>query len=149
MNNHYHLLLSDTVENGITKFVRKLNIGYAKYFNERHKRSGTLFQGRTKKVRVATNAHFLHILNYIHLNPLDFMHDAQQWRQKRISNSSKALAYVTDYRWSSCADYCGRTNFPDLLDSKFFKKAFPNYPKVLREYLKSLDMGEMKQYALE
>ena len=33
MRNHYHLLLSEHVEGGLTQFIRKLNIGYAKFFN--------------------------------------------------------------------------------------------------------------------
>lgn len=131
------------------KFLMKLNVGYAKYFNERYKRSGTLFQGRTKKVRIATNAHFLHILNYIHLNPLDLMRGAQHWREGKISNSSDALKYLKGYRWSSYLDYCSHTNFPDLLNTKFFSKAFPDYPKTLSDYLKSLDIGEIIQFTLE
>lgn len=52
MKNHYHLLLSERVEGGMSLFLRKLNVGYANYFNERYGRKGTLFQGRTKKVLV-------------------------------------------------------------------------------------------------
>src|SRR3989344_6393446 len=63
MGNHYHLLLSERVENGLSLFLRKLNVGYAMYFNEKYKRSGTLFQGRTKKIRINSEAHFLHILH--------------------------------------------------------------------------------------
>lgn len=131
------------------KFLMKLNVGYAKYFNERYKRSGTLFQGRTKKVRIATDAHFLHILNYIHLNPLDLMRGAQGWRERKVSDSSGALKYLKAYRWSSYLEYCGQTNFPDLLYTKFFSKVFPNYAKTLRNYLKSLDMGEIRKFTLE
>ena len=64
MPNHYHLILSECMEGGISLFLRKLNVGYAKYFNERYNRSGTLFQGRTKKILIDSDAHFLHILNY-------------------------------------------------------------------------------------
>lgn len=149
MGNHYHLLISEVREGGMKKFLMKLNVGYAKYFNERYRRSGTLFQGRTKKVRIATNAHFLHILNYIHLNPLDFMRGAQDWRDRKISSPSEALRYLKDYTWSSYLDYCGKANFPDLLDTTFFSKAFPEYTTTLRDYLKSLDVREIKQLTLE
>jgi putative transposase len=46
MPNHYHLLIKQLVENGITQFIKKLNIGYAKYFNNNYERKGTLFEGR-------------------------------------------------------------------------------------------------------
>ena len=72
MGNHYHLLLSERVDGGLTKFIRKLNVGYANYFNEKYGVAGTLFQGRTKRIHIDSDPYFLHILHYIHLNPLDF-----------------------------------------------------------------------------
>src|SRR3989344_8765609 len=54
MPNHYHLLLQPCVENGIPLFIKKLNGGHAKYFNERYKRRGALFQGKYKSVAVTT-----------------------------------------------------------------------------------------------
>lgn len=149
MGNHYHLLVSEIADGGLKKFLMKLNVGYAKYFNERYKRSGTLFQGRTKKVRVETDAHFLHILNYIHLNPLDFMRGSQDWRERKITSTSEALKYLKEYKWSSYLDYCGQHNFPDLLNVKFFKEVFADYPKTLRRYLESLEMDEIKPLTLE
>ncbi|MDE2001122.1 MAG: transposase, partial [Patescibacteria group bacterium] len=50
MPNHYHLLLRPKLDNGISLFMRKLNMGYAKYFNQKYERNGTLFQGRYKSV---------------------------------------------------------------------------------------------------
>ena len=44
MKNHYHLLLSERIEGGMTLFLRKLS-GYARYFNERYERRGNFFQG--------------------------------------------------------------------------------------------------------
>ena len=53
MSNHYHLLLSpiDDDLSLLSRFMKKLNMGYARYFNERHKRSGYLWQGKYKKIR--------------------------------------------------------------------------------------------------
>src|SRR3989338_1881990 len=112
MKNHYHLLVSERAEGALTKFLMKLNVGYAKYFNEKYKRSGTLFQGRTKKVLITREAHFLHILHYIHLNPLDYLGDAHNWRAGEIQNRKRALAHLEQYRWSSYLDYSGTKNFP-------------------------------------
>ncbi len=49
MPNHFHLLLAQKAENGTVHFMRKLNGGYAKYFNIKYKRTGTLFEGRYKR----------------------------------------------------------------------------------------------------
>ena len=112
MKNHYHLLLSELVENGVSLFMQKLNMGYTKYFNERYGRVGTLWQSKHKKILIERDAHFLYIPFYIHLNPLDF--NFPQWRTGAIRHPRAALAKLTEYRWSSHLDYLGIPNFPSL-----------------------------------
>ena len=46
--NHFHLVLKQESENGISKFMQKLGTSYTVYFNNKHKRSGSLFQGKFK-----------------------------------------------------------------------------------------------------
>src|SRR3989344_6250503 len=72
MKDHLHLLISEIVQGGMSLFLRKMS-GYARYFNERHERRGTLFQAKTKKVLIARQEHFLYILHYLHLNSLDYL----------------------------------------------------------------------------
>lgn len=147
MSNHYHLLLSERRENGISLFLRKLNVGYARYFNERHKRSGFLFQGSTKKKRIDSDGYFLHILHYIHLNPLDFLRGAEHWRERRIDNPKKALDHLASYRWSSYQDYCGRANFPFVLRTDLFEESLGNVQRATIRYLKEIEVPT--EYALE
>jgi len=149
MKNHYHLLLSEIEEGAITKFLMKLNVGYAKYFNKRYKRSGTLFQSRTKKILIAKDSHFLHILNYIHLNPLDYHRDFRNWREGKINNAAQALAYLNKYRWSSYQNYCDNTGFANITSTLFFKEVFQNYPQQLKNYLATLEPEEIEPYTLE
>lgn len=133
MDNHYHLLLSERVEGGITMFLRKLNIGYAKYFNDRYHRSGGLFQGRTKKKHIDNDAYFLHILNYIHLNPLDRTKKFSNWRTREIPNPDDAVKVLKQYRWSSYLDYCEQQNFDSLLTKNVFMDTF-NSKGMLKDY---------------
>jgi putative transposase len=149
MGNHYHLLLSERVENGLSLFLRKLNVGYANYFNERYKRSGTLFQGRTKKIRISNDAHFLHILHYIHLNPLDFLKGSETWRTLEIKNAKDALAHLEAYRWSSYLDYCSKKNFPSVITKELFGDIFKNYPRVITSYLADLELTAVRPFLLE
>lgn len=140
MRNHYHLLLSEREEGGITRFVRKLNIGYAKFFNDKYKRSGTLFQGRTKKILIERDQQFNYILHYIHLNPLDYLKGAEAWRirsKSGVRNANAALEYLKKYRWSSYLDYVGEQNFPPLLTKDVFGNAFGDYEKAVARYLKT------------
>ncbi|MBI5644713.1 hypothetical protein HY970_01310 [Candidatus Kaiserbacteria bacterium] len=149
MKNHYHLLLSERVEGGLTLFLRKLNIGYANYFNEKYSRSGSLFQGRTKKIHITSDSHFLYILHYTHLNPLDFLRGSQEWRTQRVKSAAAALAYLDDYRWSSYLDYCGQKNFPSIITKDLFKDVFKDYRKTITSYLRDLELAPLKEYLLE
>jgi len=112
MQNHYHLLVSEAIENGISLFMQKLNMGYTKYFNERYERSGALWQGKYRKVSIARDAHFLYIPFYIHLNPLDYV--MPEWRDGGVRNVKEALKHLETYRWSSHLDYLGVRNFPSI-----------------------------------
>lgn len=142
MKDHYHLLLSERVEHGIPWFLRKLNAGFAKYYNERYHRNGTLFRSKTKKVLIEREAHFLYILHYIHLNPLDYMSGAERWRFRSaigILNARKALEYLYDYRWSSYLDYTGKKNFPSILTTSLFRESLGDPVEALRTYLRDAE----------
>src|SRR3989344_4807705 len=141
MKNHYHLLLSELVEGGLSLFLRKLNTGYANYFNARYERAGTLFAGRTKKILIERQAHFLYILHYIHLNPLDYLTGFENWRERdkgHVPSARKALEYLETYRWSSYLDYAGKKNFPSLITKDLFEDRPGGYALDLREYLRSV-----------
>lgn len=152
MKNHYHLLLSERAEGDMTRFLRKLS-GYARYFNERHKRHGNLFQGNTKKILIERQEHFLYILHYIHLNSLDYFPGAKKWRERdkgTISDIPKMLEYLKNYRWSSYLDYCGTKNFPSILTKSFFDGALDiSYTSALREYLADRTVEELDLNSLE
>ncbi|MFH1523233.1 MAG: transposase [Patescibacteria group bacterium] len=91
--NHIHLLLKQLTDNGISKFLHKLSMGYTHYFNYRYKRSGSLFQGTYNAIHVKTDE-YLHCLSgYINGNP-------------EIHKICKA----EEWPWSSCQDYLGLRN---------------------------------------
>lgn len=152
MSNHYHLLVSPLVEDGIPRFMKKLNMGYAKYFNEKYERSGALFQGKYKRVLIERDAHFLWMPYYIHFNPLDLV--APEWRdgEKSIKNPKKALDFLENYRWSSHLDYAGKKNFPSVTQRDFFLESFGGekaYAQSIEEHLKGVDIDEIKEMTLE
>lgn len=66
--NHYHFLLEQVAEEGISKFMHRLGTGYTKYFNKKYGRSGVLFQGVFKAILVDSNEYLLHLSAYINLN---------------------------------------------------------------------------------
>ena len=66
--NHYHFILEPLMENGVQKFMHRLSTGYTNYFNEKEKRSGSLFQGRYKAKHISSNRYLLHSSVYVNLN---------------------------------------------------------------------------------
>jgi len=66
--NHFHFLITPIQEKGIEKFMQRLGNGYTKYFNNKHKRSGVLFQGKFKSKHIDTNEYLLHLSAYINGN---------------------------------------------------------------------------------
>lgn len=70
MPNHFHFILQQVRENGISEFVSKLSNSYTKYFNTKFERVGPLLQGQFKAVYIETDEQLTHLSRYIHLNPL-------------------------------------------------------------------------------
>ncbi|MBI2047685.1 MAG: transposase [Parcubacteria group bacterium] len=150
MPNHYHLLVSPLVEDGISLFMKKLNGGYAKYFNEKYKRSGALWQGKYKAVPIKGDPHFSWIPYYIHFNPLDLV--MPEWRERGIKNPKKAEQYLKSYRWSSHLDYLGIKNFPSLTQRDYLLDFFEGekgYKESVPDMLGSFSLENEQDITLE
>ena len=66
--NHYHLILKQLVDGGISEYLKKVSGGYTSYFNQKQKRSGSLFQGKYKRVLVETDEQLNYLLTYVNEN---------------------------------------------------------------------------------
>lgn len=71
MPNHFHLLVKQKTTDGMTVFIKTLMNSYVRYFNQKYKRVGGLFQGVFKAVQILDEPYLLHLTRYIHLNPTD------------------------------------------------------------------------------
>lgn len=70
MPNHFHFLLKQNTDTGISKFLSNFQNSFAKSFNLINNRDGGLFQNNFKAKRIATISEFVHVSRYIHLNPV-------------------------------------------------------------------------------
>jgi putative transposase len=70
MTNHVHLLLTGRRERSISKYMQCVGRRYVRYFNDRHGRTGPLFEGRFRSSLVTTDAYAIACLRYIDLNPV-------------------------------------------------------------------------------
>lgn len=139
MPNHFHLLLKQTVESGISKFMSSFQNSYTRYFNSKHERIGPLLQGQFKAVRVEDEGQLLHVHRYIHLNPYS-------------SFVVKTLLDLENYPWSSLPDYLGKTAVT-ICAKEIILTHFPNaneYRKFIfdqADYQRELE--NIKHLALE
>jgi len=150
MPNHYHLMVQQRVENGITIFMRKLGTGYTNYFNTKYERVGPLFQGTFKSVMLEREAHFIHLPHYIHLNPLDFKNP--EWRNGAVKDPEKVLTSLASYRWSSLPDYLNASNFPTVTNREFLTKCIgePNdFRSAMQEWIHMPNFDFIQKLTLE
>jgi len=66
--NHYHLLLKQEVDNGISQFMQRLGTSYTMFFNKQEKRSGGLFQGKFKATHLSGDYALPVLTAYVNLN---------------------------------------------------------------------------------
>lgn len=123
MPNHFHLLVKARKDFSITKFMRKVGVGYTNYFNIKYERSGALFQGKYKYTAIVDDRHLLHLPYYIHANPLKLKFPL--WQEKGLDKkTNEAIKFLDSYYWSSLSDYEGRENFSAILKKDFLLELY-------------------------
>ena len=70
--NHYHFILKQVVDKGIGKFFHKIGTSHSKYYNDKYKRNGSLFQGAYKAIMIDSNEYLLYLSAYVNKN--NFIH---------------------------------------------------------------------------
>lgn len=132
MDNHFHLLIKQKIDNGITMFMHKLGTGYTNSFNKRYGRVGSLFQGKFKAINIQKEEQLIYLPYYIHLNPVELAYP--KWKENGLQNYKEALRFLDNYRWSSHLDYAGNKNFPSLTEREFLLKNFGGHSFYKKEF---------------
>ncbi|MCA9360497.1 transposase, partial [Candidatus Kaiserbacteria bacterium] len=122
MPNHFHILIKEVNEGGISQFMKKLSTGYSMYFNKKHDRTGVLFEGRYKAKRADTDEYLKYLFSYIHLNPIKLIEP--EWKETGIKNRNEALKHLQEYKYSSYLDYQGVNR---VVSNVLSKDSFPQY----------------------
>lgn len=99
MNNHFHILVREKNDGGVTTFMKKLLTGYSMYFNKKYNRSGALFQGRFQSEHAYDDRYLNYLLAYIHLNPVRTL--------VKEGNFDLAKRKISEHQYSSYVDYLG------------------------------------------
>lgn len=91
MDNHFHLLATPTTAEGLPKFMQAVGRSYVRSFNDRHGRSGTLWEGRYRATVLQAERYLLPCMVYMDLNPV----------------RAGLAVEARDFPWSSHPHYVG------------------------------------------
>ena len=137
MDNHVHLLVMPPETGAISRLMQKLGRAYVGRFNARHRRTGTLWEGRYKACLVDSESYVLRCHRYIDLNPV----------RARMTDDPVA------YAWSSAPAHCGRRTDPLLRSHPAYialastpKARADAYRRLLYEVLADEDLQEIRAY---
>ncbi len=103
MPNHFHILATPLVENGISKFMHKLQTAYTMYFNEKASRTGSLFQGTFKATHIDEDEYLRYLYAYIHLNPAKLL--TGDWHKASAEELRQLGSKILAYPYSSAGEY--------------------------------------------
>lgn len=121
MPNHYHFLLKQNQDKGIVTFISNFQNSYAKFYNLKHDRSGSLFQKPFKGKRIEDDEQFIHVSRYIHLNP--------------ITSYLLEFKNLIDSPWTSYSHY-GSSDLESFIDKQVlmvYFKSFESYSNFLAD----------------
>lgn len=130
--NHFHFILKQLSDGGISEFMKRIGGGYTGYFNHRNKRNGSLFQGRFKAIHINSNEYLLHLSAYVNGN--NVIHNVKEFR-------SSLKSYLGDDVEKLCN--------PEIILSQFKNKS--DYGKFVDVNAKEINQrrNEMRRYLLE
>jgi putative transposase len=103
MPNHFHILLKEINEGGITSFMQKVGTAYTMYFNIKNERAGNLFMKPFRALHVSEDRYFQHVINYIHCNPAELYE--RGWKFGSVKNLKRLKDKLLAYPYSSFAIY--------------------------------------------
>lgn len=132
LENHFHLLLKEIQEGGISLFMRKLGTGMAMHFNKKYQEVGRLFQNSYRARTIDKDEYLTYLSVYIQLkNCFElYPHGLKQ----AINEFDKAFEWAVQYPYCSLGDYAGARNSL-IIDKEVLGEIFPT-PQEYRAFAK-------------
>ena len=139
MDNHFHLLVTPSTDQGLPQLMQAVGRAYVRYFNLRHQRSGTLWEGRYRSNLIESERYLLACMVYIDLNPV----------------RAGMVAQAADFKWSSHRHCIGQVSdklvtphalFWGLGNTPFAREAA--YAELVQAGLAQSEKDQLTQSAL-
>lgn len=133
MDNHFHILIKQTEDEGIASFMQKVCTAYVMYFNKKYKRTGALFEGPFKSQHVGNDRYMRYLYAYIHLNPAKLVDPL--WKKKIAEKGKEVVDFIKQYPYSSFHDYCGIKRTENTVIAP---REFPLYFETPKHFIESI-----------
>ena len=104
MPDHFHLLVTPSQADSLSRAMQALGRRYVRWFNHRHGRTGALWEGRFRSTVIEAERHLIDGMRYVELNPL----------------RAALVADAATYPWSSLAHHLGLGVDPLVTDHPQF-----------------------------
>lgn len=131
MPTHFHLLLKQKVNGGISKYISDVLNALTRYYNTKYDRKGPIFLPRFKDKHIKSREQLIHTSRYQHLNP--------------SSSGLIMIEELENYPWSSYPSYIAETKNKlcdtDLILAEFGndREAYKNFVLNHAEHQKTLE----------
>ena len=143
MPNHFHILIKQVAEKGITKFMQKITTAYSMYFNKKYNRTGSLFQGKFKSENPDNDNYLKYLFSYIHLNPVKLIPAESKWKENGIKDLIRTQDFLKKYEYSSLNNYINDNyKYEDIINKKEFPQYFLNADESIKEIVEWLNFND-------
>ena len=107
MPNHFHLVLKEIKQGGISLFMQKIITGYTMYFNKKNERTGALFSSTFKSKHVSDDRYLKHLISYVHMNPVELFEP--RWKEGQ-GNINTIKNQLLTYPYASTVDFLNKNS---------------------------------------
>lgn len=122
MENHFHLILQETTEGGVAKFMQRLGTGLTMYFNTKYKETGRLFQGSYKAKLVNKDLYLNYLSVYVQVKNIFELYPGGL--ENAVKEFDKAYDFAAKFPYGSLPYFLGNIDKP-VIDKELLKSIFP------------------------
>ena len=142
MSNHFHLLLEEIKDGGISKFMQRLCGSMSAHFNAKYSEHGTIFQSSYRSRTISEDTHLRYLVFYIQVkNVLELYPGGLS---QALAYFDEAWEWALNYKFSSLGSYVAGTDTP-ITEAELIRALHPNV-NAFKNESRELLMGHLKHH---
>lgn len=139
MPNHFHLILREKQQGGLTTFMKRLGQSMTNYSNEKYGENGSLFQGAFRSKTIDQDDYLRYVAAYVMVKNTFELYP-EGGLQSGVENFDKVWEWSVQYDFTSLGDYSGYRNSSEVLaNDNLLKDIFD--PVSFKSYSRGVILG--------